>query len=421
GREAEARVVEVHGTGVDLAVDVRQPGHQVRTARERHGIAAAHFEGGHVDTAAEVQPLEIAEDVHRRCQLQRAADLEAVPARVDRPGVQVRVDVAQLGVVVVELGGRVAGSRQQQHGGNARDGLPKSSRHVLLLSVMNPGSAVAFPQRRNAPPGGALGGNDRNAAGLDALSGNPFGKSARKCVAFWGHRVPRRVAYNPPMHLIGAFRAARHACLALLALAGAAGAGQHAGTAPGGPVAPGGADEPFGGAPANGPPAHGLYRLQETGVSTAPLAQAARAFLAALTPAQRERSTFRIDDPEWRQWTNHGHATRRGIALAEMDERARKAALDLLAASLSPAGFDRVRDIMSLASPDEGRYWMTVRGEPSATGPWGWRLEGHHLVINCFVLGDQVVLTPLSLGAGPRAGRAGSRAATDVLRQEEAG
>jgi len=223
------------------------------------------------------------------------------------------------------------------------------------------------------------------------------------------------------MHLIGAFRAARHACLALLALAGAAGAGQHAGTAPGGTVAPGGADEPFVGVTANGAPVYGLYRLQETGVSTAPLAQAARAFLAALTPAQRERSTFRIDDPEWRQWTNHGHATRRGIALAEMDERARKAALDLLAASLSPAGFDRVRDIMSLASPDEGRYWMTVRGEPSATGPWGWRLEGHHLVINCFVLGDQVVLTPLSLGAGPRAGRAGSRAATDVLRQEEAG
>ena len=31
-------------------------------------------------------------------------------------------------------------------------------------------------------------------------------------------------------------------------------------------------------------------------------------------------------------------------------------------------------------------------GEPSASEPWGWQLAGHHLAINYFVQGDQVVI-----------------------------
>ncbi|MCA9878859.1 MAG: hypothetical protein KC442_13800 [Thermomicrobiales bacterium] len=25
---------------------------------------------------------------------------------------------------------------------------------------------------------------------------------------------------------------------------------------------------------------------------------------------------------------------------------------------------------------DEDRYWFAVMGEPSATGPWGWQVDG---------------------------------------------
>ena len=38
----------------------------------------------------------------------------------------------------------------------------------------------------------------------------------------------------------------------------------------------------------------------------------------------------------------------------------------------------------------EWRYHITVMGKPSATQPWGWQLDGHHGIINYFVLGDQV-------------------------------
>ena len=40
-------------------------------------------------------------------------------------------------------------------------------------------------------------------------------------------------------------------------------------------------------------------------------------------------------------------------------------------------------------------------GEPSANEPWGWQLDGHHAIINYFVLGDQVVMTPLFCGSEP--------------------
>ena len=40
-------------------------------------------------------------------------------------------------------------------------------------------------------------------------------------------------------------------------------------------------------------------------------------------------------------------------------------------------------------------------GTPSETEPWGWQLDGHHLVINYFVLGDQVVMTPAFMGSEP--------------------
>ncbi|MEU9149413.1 DUF3500 domain-containing protein [Streptomyces sp. NPDC048417] len=51
---------------------------------------------------------------------------------------------------------------------------------------------------------------------------------------------------------------------------------------------------------------------------------------------------------------------------------------------------------------DDELYWLTITGTPSATEPWGRQFEGHHLVINYFVLGDQVVMTPTFMGSEPR-------------------
>src|SRR5260370_13726007 len=67
----------------------------------------------------------------------------------------------------------------------------------------------------------------------------------------------------------------------------------------------------------------------------------------------------------------------------------------------------------------EWRYYMTVMGKPSATEPWGWQLDGHHAIVNYFVLGDQVVMTPFFAGSEPVIAPSGKYKGTAVLQDEQ--
>src|SRR6185437_5329762 len=114
----------------------------------------------------------------------------------------------------------------------------------------------------------------------------------------------------------------------------------------------------------------------------------------------------------------------------EMTEPQRALAFELLKASLSAKGFKTSRDIMKLNDTlaeltgkfDEYGQWLyhlTVMGTPSATEPWGWQLDGHHLNINYFVLGDQVVMTPTFMGSEPVTAATGRYKGTAVLQEEQ--
>jgi hypothetical protein len=67
----------------------------------------------------------------------------------------------------------------------------------------------------------------------------------------------------------------------------------------------------------------------------------------------------------------------------------------------------------------EWKYWISVMGEPSATEPWGWQLDGHHLILNYFVLGDQVVMTPAFWGSEPAVAKSGKYTGTAILVDEQ--
>jgi hypothetical protein len=60
-----------------------------------------------------------------------------------------------------------------------------------------------------------------------------------------------------------------------------------------------------------------------------------------------------------------------------------------------------------------------MMGIPSATEPWGWQLDGHHLVINYFVMGDQVVMTPTFMGGEPIITTTGKYAGNTILQDEQ--
>lgn len=145
---------------------------------------------------------------------------------------------------------------------------------------------------------------------------------------------------------------------------------------------------------------------------TQPIKLAAEAFLNALNSDQLDKTCFDIKDDEWQKWCNVSHRdyTRQGICIKEMNGEQKDLAFKLMEMSLSTKGFELSKGIMATDdalrklnpqdSVDFGKqlYYFTLMGKPSMTEPWGWQIDGHHLVINYFILGHQVVMTPTFMG-----------------------
>jgi hypothetical protein len=187
---------------------------------------------------------------------------------------------------------------------------------------------------------------------------------------------------------------------------------------------------PFRGITTHGQVTPGLFEISPTGVSTEPVRNAAEKFIATLSSVQLARTMFPVDDPQWRKWMNQHFYLRQGISFAEMTEPQRDRAFGLMRASLSAKGFDLTRNIMRLnetlaelagdhAFLGEWLYYITILGKPSASDPWGWQLSGHHAIINYFVLGDQVVMTPLFVGSEPVRATSGKYKGVTILQQEQ--
>ena len=175
----------------------------------------------------------------------------------------------------------------------------------------------------------------------------------------------------------------------------------------------------------------GLFGIRSTGVSTEPVRRAAEHLLTSLSKEQRDKTLFSVGDDEWRKWMNQDYYVRQGVSFLEMTDGQRLVALELLKTSLSAKGLKQTRDIMrlnhTLGEVDhqdfdrfgEWRYHITVMGTPSASEPWGWQLDGHHAIINYFVLGDQVVMTPFFAGSEPAIATSGKYQGTSVLQDEQ--
>ncbi|MFK8111956.1 MAG: DUF3500 domain-containing protein [Rubripirellula sp.] len=188
--------------------------------------------------------------------------------------------------------------------------------------------------------------------------------------------------------------------------------------------------QPFRGVISGGKLEQGLFKIESSGVSTAPVVEAASAFLAGLNDEQKQRTVYPVDDLEWRKWDNRHFYKRQGVGFDEMDEQQRALAFGLMQASLSAKGLQLSKDIMKLNGTlaelannfdeyGEWLYWITIMGEPSTTEPWGWQIDGHHLIINYFVLGDQVVMSPVFVGSEPVHATSGKFKGTIVMQDEQ--
>jgi hypothetical protein len=160
------------------------------------------------------------------------------------------------------------------------------------------------------------------------------------------------------------------------------------------------------------------------------MAETAKAFLASLDPEQRARATFQFQDEERFDW-HYIPKERKGLPLKDMNSAQKHLAHALLSAGLSQRGYIKAVSIMSLdeilrilengtgAVRDPERYFFSIFGEPSETGIWGYRVEGHHVSQNFTIVNGKVLVAPSFFGANPAEVREGPRKGLRVLGREE--
>ncbi|HTL54313.1 MAG TPA: DUF3500 domain-containing protein [Candidatus Limnocylindrales bacterium] len=159
----------------------------------------------------------------------------------------------------------------------------------------------------------------------------------------------------------------------------------------------------------------GLHSFAQ-GSATEDIVAAANKFLASLDDGQRTKVVFHFkDDAQRKRWSNLPGAVfkRAGLRMGALTKPQREAVLSVLAAALSPQGYEKVLQIVEgdevLRKGDSGgrvmfghdEYYISFLGQPSASEPWMIQFGGHHLGLNITLVGEQGTLAPSHTGAQP--------------------
>ncbi len=178
--------------------------------------------------------------------------------------------------------------------------------------------------------------------------------------------------------------------------------------------------------------AFALAPISRAHVAGEEMAAAANKFLESLRPEQRAKATFELKGDERLDW-HFIPKVRKGLTLKDMSEAQRTLAHALLRSGLSAHGYAKTTNIISLEDilkvleagkgtmvRDHELYYFSIFGTPSATGTWGWRMEGHHYSQNFTVVkGELFSGTPSFMGTNPGEVRSGPRKGLRVLAEEE--
>ncbi|HYI59522.1 MAG TPA: DUF3500 domain-containing protein [Microlunatus sp.] len=162
---------------------------------------------------------------------------------------------------------------------------------------------------------------------------------------------------------------------------------------------------------------------------------AARRLVDRLSTEQRRRMVFPFDIDLHKRWT-YLPGERPGLRLGDLSDEQLEPATDMLQLVHSVRGWsdtqlvirvEAVRRELSLqqagrAGGDPYRdlpYWLVVLGDPTSIDPWAWRINGHHLLAQATVVGDQVSGVPHFFGAEPATVLEGPHAGLRALPREE--
>ncbi len=168
------------------------------------------------------------------------------------------------------------------------------------------------------------------------------------------------------------------------------------------------------------------------------MGEAATKLVGTMTAEHKKNALFAFDDDHRTTWfftpvQENKKSLRKGLRMDTMTAEQKALMLDLLKLGLSAKGYDQASQIMGLENllaqleGDKGAmmrdptwYFVSLFGEPSNTGKWGWRIEGHHLSVN-FTLdkGEVISATPMVFGVNPAEIREGPKKGQRVVPEVE--
>ncbi len=170
------------------------------------------------------------------------------------------------------------------------------------------------------------------------------------------------------------------------------------------------------------------------------MASSAGHLLDSLDRMQRMGTVFKFDSPERTRWhffpetgfhDEYGYV-RNGITFDKMNPKQRHFAYGLMSSGLGRTGFGKAMDVMALEEivrvieddqtgyRDANSFHFSVFGEPSLTGDWAWRVEGHHLSLHYLIKnGELVSASPTFFGANPHEAPQGPHKGFRALAREE--
>lgn len=169
--------------------------------------------------------------------------------------------------------------------------------------------------------------------------------------------------------------------------------------------------------------------LPRAATSAQQMTDAARALLAALDETKIKQTLFALDAEERSHWSNVPYQAhhRPGLRIGDLDRDAMLRVHDLLRASLSSQGYQKVAGIIRLddinraqqvarLSPDatayaraqaesfgSANYFVLFFGDPRSDARWGWLLQGHHLAVSFTIADGKTAFLPMFVGATPLA------------------
>ena len=160
----------------------------------------------------------------------------------------------------------------------------------------------------------------------------------------------------------------------------------------------------------------GMAQAQSSSSVASTIVSSASGFLSSLDEGQRSKVMFEFNDAAQRmKWSNlpTTMVPRAGLKMGDLSGPQRKAAMGLLAATLSKRGYEKVLAIVEgdealRAASGGGRamfgrdlFYISILGKPSVNDPWMLQFGGHHLGLNITIVGRDGILTPSLTAAQP--------------------